>query len=404
MLINFPIDNTTIIVASILIGAAIISSLMSPFFRFRKPADRPLPTDTSEDNNSDEENTGAQAPPPLSVILTPHDEADQLERHLPAILHQKYPAGFQVIVVVEKGQHEIEDTLTRLENDYKAHPADATLYITYIPETSRYMSRKKLGITLGVKAAVNEKVLLTEPCCEPASDLWLQTIAAQQDTDDSLVIGYGAYCNEVSSFKRFQRLYTEFYLLREAKKGRPYRTQSYNIMFNKSDFMKQEGFRGSLNMIRGEYDFIVNKYATRNVALVTDRRAWMIEDAPSRKTWLNKHLFYLHTRRILARSMMHRFWFNLDQTALHGNLLLEIAALIYGISSENVILIAASLVAFLISLVTRTILARKAARAFDEKIPALACFPYEISLVWHNLTYLIRYAQTSKLDFTTHKQ
>ena len=130
----------------------------------------------------------------------------------------------------------------------------------------------------------------------------------------------------------------------------------------------------------------------------------MIEDAPSHKTWLNKHLFYLHSRRILARSMMHRFWFNLDQTALHGNLLLEIAALIYGISSENVILIAASLVAFLISLVTRTILARKAARAFDEKIPALACFPYEISLVWHNLTYLIRYAQTSKLDFTTHKQ
>ena len=404
MLNIFPIDNTTIIWASILIGVAIISSLMSPFFRFKKPIDHSSSNDTSEDNNSNDQTVEAKALPQVSVILTPHDEAVQLERNLPTILYQKYPAGFQIIVVVEKGQHEVEDTMTRIENEYKQNSADATLYITYIPETSRYMSRKKLGITLGVKAAVNEKVILTEPCCKPTSDLWLQTMVTQQKTDESFVIGYGAYCDEVSSFKRFQRLYTEFYLLRESKKGRPYRTQSYNILFNKSDFMKFEGFRGNLEMLRGEYDFIVNKYTTSGVSLVTDRKAWLIEDSPSRKTWFNKHLFYLYTRRGLARGTKHRFWFNLDQTMLHANFLFEIIALTYGILSENLIIIAAACLAFLISFIIRTILAYKASRAFDEKIPVLACFPYEISLIWHNLTYLIRYAKTSKLDFTTHKQ
>ena len=404
MLINITIDNTTIILASILTGAAIICSLMSPFIRFRKPLDQPADDNQSENDNNDEITEDTKRLPPLSVILTPHDEADQLEKHLPAILYQKYPARFQVIVVIEKGQHCVEDTLTRIENNYKANPADASLYITYIPETSRYMSRKKLAITLGVKAAVNEYVLLTEPCCEPASNLWLQTMATRLSAGDNFVIGYGAYCNEVSSFKRFQRLYTDFYLLREAKKGHPYRTQSYNILFNKNTFMKQEGFRGSLNMCRGEYDFLVNKYATHNVGIVTDRRAWMIEDAPSRKTWLNKHIFYLHTRRILKRGTRHRLWFNLDQVSLHGNILLEIAVLVYGIISANIVLITASCVAFLISFAIHTILAHKAARSFDEKIPLFACFPYEISLVWHNLTYLVKYIKTNKLDFTTHKQ
>lgn len=404
MLINFTIDNTTIVMASILIGMAIICSMMSPFFRFRKPLDRSSAGNQQEDGNNNEITDTAKRLPPLSVILTPHDEADQLEKHLPSILYQKYPAGFQVIVVVEKGQNQVEDTLTRIENNYKANPADASLYITYIPETSRYMSRKKLSITVGVKATVNEHVLLTEPCCKPSSSLWLQTMAAQLLTGNNFVIGYGAYCNEVSSFKRFQRLYTDFYLLREAKKGHPYRTQSYNILFNKSAFMQQEGFRGSLNMCRGEYDFLVNKYATRNVGLVTDHNAWMIEDVPSRKTWLNNHIFYLHTRRILKRGTMHRLWFNLDQIALHGNFILEIAALVYGILSANTVLAAASCVAFLISFIIRTVLAHKAARSFDENIPAWSCFPYEISLVWHNLTYLARYARTNKLDFTTHKQ
>lgn len=40
----------------------------------------------------------------------------------------------------------------------------------------------------------------------------------------------------------------------------------------KSAFMAQEGFRGSLNLIRGEYDYLVNKFATSDgTVLVTDQ-------------------------------------------------------------------------------------------------------------------------------------
>lgn len=54
--------------------------------------------------------------------------------------------------------------------------------------------------------------------------------------------------------------------------AKPYRTQSHNLLMRKSAFMAQEGFRGSLNLIRGEYDYLVNKFATSDgTVLVTDQ-------------------------------------------------------------------------------------------------------------------------------------
>ena len=82
-----------------------------------------------------------------------------------------------------------------------------------------------------------------------------------------------------------------YYLMREDTKGIAYTTLSHNILLRKSLFMEQEGFRGNLELIRGEYDFLVNKYATETgTVLVTNHEAWMTDDEPSRKTWLNKHM------------------------------------------------------------------------------------------------------------------
>lgn len=97
------------------------------------------------------------------MILAPHDEPDAISRNLPAIMSQKYPAGFQIIVVVEEGENETEDVLKRFQQQLDKEPADCTIYITYIPQSSRYVSRKKLAMTLGVKAAKTEWLIMTEP-------------------------------------------------------------------------------------------------------------------------------------------------------------------------------------------------------------------------------------------------
>ncbi len=392
---NIPVfDSTTLAISLALVVLAILTTLTNPFLRFCRKKD-------GEDMNHEDE----RPLPPLSLILTPHDEAQKLERHLPTLLHQYYPAGYQVIVVAEQGDHETEDTLKRIAHAYEQQPAHARLYVTHIPSSSRYMSRKKLAVTLGVKAAEAEWVMLTEAYSEPASDRWLLTMAAHCTDDKNLVVGYGNYTDTTSAFKRFERLHDAYYLMREASRGTAFRVNSSNLMFRKSEFMDNDGYLGNLNLIRGEYDFIVNKFARKHAsALVTAPEAWVIDDEPSRHTWLNTHIFYLETRKYLDRRFRHALPFNLDQTALHGNYLLQVAAMVYGILTTNWTVVGAAALAMLITFICRAVIGRRALRDFGEDIAAVKVIPYEICIAWNRLGYLIRHRMADKLDFTTHKQ
>lgn len=387
------IDNFTIIASAVVLVIAILSCFFTPFVRFKKEEKEEV--EGQEDSSL----------PPLSIVIAPHDEADKLEQNLPQILQQKYPAGFQVIVVIDESAHETEDLLKRMQAQLNENPGDGSLYFTYIPDSSRYVSRKKLAITVGVKAAKTEWVLATEANTVPASEQWLSTMARECTEDNHVVIGYGNYSDEASSFKRFERLNMAYYLMREDTHGKAYRTMSHNVMFRKSDFMREDGFLGNLNLIRGEYDFIVNKYATEEgTALVTDEAAWTIDEAPTRKTWLATHIFYVETRRWLAGGARHRALFNVDNTLIHLSLWIIIAAVVCALLMNNIILLGTAVLSFILTWILRTIIGKKAVNAFGEHVPALLIYPYELSLVWHNCGYAIRHHFADKLDFTTHKQ
>ena len=161
MTYTISIDNFTIISSAVLLVVAVVSSFFSPYLRFSK---------RKWEKNGSTNAEGAESLPPLSVILAPHDEPEAIARNLPAIMSQKYPAGFQIIVVVEEGEGETEDMLKRFQQQLDKEPSDCSLYITYIPQSSRYVSRKKLAMTLGVKAAKTEWLVMTEPTSKPASD------------------------------------------------------------------------------------------------------------------------------------------------------------------------------------------------------------------------------------------
>jgi hypothetical protein len=385
-------DSTTLVISAALVVLAILTTLINPFLRFRRK---------QEEGNMDQED--GLSLPPLSLILTPHDEAEKLERHLPSLLRQYYPSGYQVIVVAEQGYPDTDDTLKRIAHAHAQQPSHAKLYITHIPSSSRYMSRKKLAVTLGVKAAQTEWVVLTEAGCEPASDRWLLTMAAHCSDDVNLVVGYGNYNSSTSAFKRFERLHEASYLMRECR-GTAYRTNSNNLMFRKSEFMAQDGYLGNLNLIRGEYDFIVNKYARRqSTALVTSPQAWVIDDEPTHHTWLHNHISYLEARKYLDRRFVHSLWGTLDQIALHINYLAEAAAIIWSSVTHNWLVMAAAGFAMLLTFVLRICIGRRILKDFGEDFAAVKVIPYEIMVVWFRLSYIIRHCLSDKLEFSTHK-
>lgn len=388
-----------------MVALAILGSLINPFLRslrFPKLASSE-DTEASSETESPAEDISSQNEvsekrPPITVLITAHDNLPELERNLPMFLKQQYPADYQVIVVCQSTDGETLDFLKRTaaENPH--------LYYTYIPESSRYMSRKKLQITLGVKAAKNEWILMTEPNCKPENDKWLMTMARNCQEPNHLVLGYVGFDEETKGVRRFESIRKAFYLLRRAQHSYGYRTHMPNVAFRKSDFMREQGYQGNLELIRGEYDFLVNKYAQcGETSVELDSDAWLIHDEPSSKAWHNAHLYLQASRRSLSRvASMHTLMF-FDHLLPHLSLIASIATLAYGIIMHDWILTGCAGFAFLLLFILRMIIANKAIKHFDDEISIIKLPFYEYGIVWRNLANKLRYWRADKNDFTSHK-
>lgn len=392
------IDNITLIFGGIVILLAIITPWINVFVR--KPVMIGSPDETDNNGNDDEGADGKKenSYPDISIVITPHENASELNRNIPAFLNQDYPGNYRVIVVAWKSDSDDEDVLKRFSSD-------PHLYTTYIPDSSRYMSRKKLAITLGVKAAKTEWIVMTDITTRPDSDQWLKAIARHCNMGNHLVIGYTRYDDETSDYRRFERLMTDFYLMRETQHNRTYRCNSTCLAFRKSDFVREEGFRGNLKYLRGEYDFMANKYAQPMAVALENNpdTGWMTEQEPTDKEWRNKHLFYQEDRRHLEGSVRHRLPIVIDQLSLYINYIAIIAGVVYGALTQRIILIAAAIAALLITIIIRTAVASSALRKWSADVPAWKTIFYEIGVTLHMVYYRIKYKFADKNDFISHK-
>lgn len=377
-------DTVTIVICAVLVVLALLSSFLDTFFRKVR---------AGGDGSS-----GPATPcRPVSVIVVADNNAEDLRANLDSLLSQDYEPGYEVIVVVDKDEDGTGDFL-------KAYGKRPNLYTTFVPDSSRYMSRRKLAITLGVKAAKNELILLTDATCRPVSDKWISVMASRLDEGTDIVMGYSNYIHEAGLFKVFYRFHCEYSNFREACNGAAYGMAGNNIMFRKDVFMAGNGFQGNLKYLRGEYVFLVNKYAGQGNAAVETSCEGRVEDrVPTRKEWHSVNLFYRETRRHLDRSFSHRLAFNLDMLSLYAGLVAGAGSAVYAVLTQMWLMLPFSAVALFLPVVVRLLNARRAMRLFGESVPLWKVFPFELRLVWHNLRYAISYRFTDKYEFTSHK-
>ncbi len=376
------ISLTTLIVGATVVLLAVLGSLVNPFLRKLR---------FEEDSNDDKRQE------PITILITAHNHLVELQRNLPMFLQQQYDE-YQVIVVCQSTDGDTLNYLKRMAAE------DPHLYYTFIPESSRYMSRKKLQITLGVKAAKYEWIILTEPTCRPMSDKWLATMARRCHEPNHLVLGYTALDDETASVRRFESIRKAYYLLRRAQCSYGYRTHMPNVAFRKSDFMKEQGYQGNLELVRGEYDFLVNKYGLcGNTDVELDNDAWLIHEEPTDKAWHNAHLYLQASRKSLHRTSSMRTLLFFDHLVPHLSLIASIAALAYSVPMQDWVLAGCAAFSLLLLFILRMIIANNAVKLFDDEIAMFNLPFYEYGIVWRNLANKIRYWRADKNGFTSHK-
>src|SRR5688572_28804082 len=105
---------------------------------------------------------------PVSVVVCARDEAANLAKNLPGVFVQQYPTTHEVIVVNHNSQDETKYLLDELKKTFRhLQPVNLTQEAKGIPG-------KKYPLSIGIKEAKHEIVLLTDADCVPATEFWMQ--------------------------------------------------------------------------------------------------------------------------------------------------------------------------------------------------------------------------------------
>ncbi|MDR0746199.1 MAG: glycosyltransferase [Mediterranea sp.] len=235
----------------------------------------------------------SEALSPLSIVIYARNETENLRSFLPSVLEQDYPE-FEVIVVNDGSTDETEELLSLLSKDYPH------LHRSFTPENSRYISHKKLALTIGIKASKYDWLVFTEANCHPVSKNWLRLMARNFTPGTDIVLGYSGYERMKGwMYKKiaFDSLFTSVRYLGYALARKPYMGIGRNMAYRKELFFQQKGYSAHLNLQRGDDDLFVNKIATKkNTRVETDVNA-TIRMRPIRyKTdWREEKVSYMAT-------------------------------------------------------------------------------------------------------------
>ncbi|MEE4213870.1 MAG: glycosyltransferase [Bacteroidales bacterium] len=236
----------------------------------------------------------------VSVIICARNEAENLEVFLPAVLEQEYD-DFEVIVVDDCSDDNTEEVLDKYTRQY------SNLKVTKIHKESSLMHGKKMALFLGIKAAKNELLLLTDADCQPVSSKWIAGFASHFNDTTDFVLGYGAYLREkglLNSYIRYDTMFIAMQYAGMAMAGFPYMGVGRNLAYRRSLFMKNKGFGPNINLQSGDDDLFVNKLAgKKNTAVNLDPDSFT-RSIPSR-TW--KEFYKQKTRHLSAASHYRLF-------------------------------------------------------------------------------------------------
>ncbi|MBQ5453744.1 MAG: glycosyltransferase [Bacteroidales bacterium] len=196
---------------------------------------------------------------PVSVIICAKNESENLKERLQYVLEQDYP-DFEVVVVNDQSTDDTELVLDEYKQKYK------NLYVTEISHDRIFRQGKKLALTIGIKAAKHEWLLLTDADCMPVSKDWIKSMSRHFTEKNDFVLGFGGYEYNKGFLNKLIRYDAGFIALQYftfAEAGMPYMGVGRNLAYRKSLFEKTRGFASHSRLMSGDDDIFVNNNAQK---------------------------------------------------------------------------------------------------------------------------------------------
>ncbi len=312
----------------------------------------------------------------VTVIVCARDEAANLAKNLPGVLVQEYNSTHEIIVVNDNSYDDTKYLLEGLKKDFKQ------LHIVELTQEAKMIPGKKFPLSIGIKTAKHEIVLLTDADCVPASEHWINSMQGVYEDDTEIVLGYGAYHKKnglLNKLIRWETFHSALQYMSYALAGTTYMGVGRNLSYKKAIFYRHKGFSAHNNIPGGDDDLFINMAATKqNVKINVDKDSFTLsEPAESFSQWKSQKFRHYSTSKYYKPT--HKFLLGLYSIAQF---------LFYPVFMVATIFFSwkFSLIPFIIFLILQTIVYAKSMKKLGEK----DLLPFFILLdIWMFFYYII---------------
>ena len=256
MPITFQYNSLSFIIL-IIFGVSLIIQLLYHWGVFTKVA-------FHKDNRTNKFDSDLE---PISIVICARDAYERLVELVPALLSQDYPS-FELVIVNDCSDDETEEYLKDLERK------DSRIRPVHLRQHLNFFNGKKFPLSMGIKSAQNDLIVLTDCDCMPVNNQWLRSMANCYGRNTEVVIGYSPFVRKkglLNQLMRFDAVQNALLYLSAALQGRPYMGIGKNLSYRKELFYRNKGFISHYNTPVGDDDLFVSQAASkRNTEVLID--------------------------------------------------------------------------------------------------------------------------------------
>jgi glycosyltransferase involved in cell wall biosynthesis len=233
--------------------------------------------------------------PPVSVVLTARNDAAWLKENLVYLLEQEYP-NFEV-VVVDYLSHDDTQFVLKLLKDYYPH-----LKVVPFKEDVNLFQGKKYPLSIGIKSAKNDILMLADPDCTPKNMQWLRgMVKGYLKKETQIVLGFCGLKRTktlLGVMQQYDNLSYSSHYLGNAILGHPYTASGRNLSYRRNFFFSQGAFIRHYSVAGGSDDlFVYHNANSKNTAVCIDSDACLCtEPKKTFKQWHRQRFDRVSTR------------------------------------------------------------------------------------------------------------
>ncbi len=212
----------------------------------------------------------------VSVVVCARDEAANLVKNLPGVLVQNYPSTHEVVVVNDNSYDESKYILEALKKEFKQ------MQVVELTQEAKMIPGKKFPLSIGIKTAKHEILLLTDADCVPATENWISSMQHAYNDDTEIVLGYGPYHKKkgfLNKLIRWETFHTAIQYLSYALAGIPYMGVGRNLSYKKAVFFRHKGFSAHNHIVGGDDDLFINAAGNKkNTRINIDKESFTLSE------------------------------------------------------------------------------------------------------------------------------